>query len=162
VVTVPALPKHLRPRWRYLAVAIEGWPDAHVDRRALQGRLWGVARGLYGDVGAADLDLTVVRFDGGDGAWDAIVRTHRGETERARAAIGAVATVDDAAFGLRVRGASGTVRACEEKYLGSPPEGSEHEDVAFGNARRRAVLREERVDVRVDGAFVGATTLDLD
>ncbi|MFC6754912.1 ribonuclease P, partial [Halorubrum tibetense] len=30
------LPKHLRPRWRYLALGIEAWPDADVDRRAFQ------------------------------------------------------------------------------------------------------------------------------
>ena len=26
------LPKHLQPRWRYLAVRIESWPDADIDR----------------------------------------------------------------------------------------------------------------------------------
>jgi ribonuclease P/MRP protein subunit POP5 len=161
-VIVPQLPKNLRPRWRYLGVAIEAWPDAALDRRSFQARLWERARGLYGDVGGADLDLTVVRFDGGDGAWRAIVRTHRGESERARSAVASVRSIDGDAVGLRVRGVSGTVRACEEKYIGRPPEASEHEDVAFGNARRRAVLRDQRVDVHVDGAFLGATTRDLD
>ena len=28
------LPKYLRPRWRYLGVGIESWPDADVDRGA--------------------------------------------------------------------------------------------------------------------------------
>lgn len=160
-MTVPALPKHLRPRWRYLAVAIESWPDATVDRRSLQARLWAAARGLYGDVGAADLDLTVVRFEGTAGAWSAIVRTRRGETERARGAIAAIGAIDDRPVGLRVRGVSGTVRACEERYIGRPPEVIEHTDVAFGNAARRAVQRGQRVDVCVDDGFVGATGLDL-
>jgi ribonuclease P/MRP protein subunit POP5 len=143
-------------------VAIETWPDADLDRRTLQARLWERARGLYGDVGAADLDLTVVRFDGADGAWSAIVRTPRGESDRARSAVASVGTIDGAPVGLSVRGVSGTVRACEEKYIGRPPEPTEHADVAFGNATRRAVLRDQRVDVHVDGAFVGATTRDLD
>lgn len=159
---MPTLPKHLRPRWRYLAVEIDSWPDASLDRRALQGTLWAAARGLYGDVGAADLDLRVVHFEGDDGRWAAIVRIHRGERERARAAIASVGAIDDSPVGVRVCGASGTVRACEEKYIGSRREAPEHTDVAFADASGRAVARGERVDVRVDGAYVGATTLDLD
>jgi ribonuclease P/MRP protein subunit POP5 len=159
---VPTLPKHLRPRWRYLAVDLESWPAATVERDDLQAALWGAARGLYGDVGAADLDLTVIRFEWNDGIGSAIVRTYRGEAQRARAAIASVGHVVGDPVGLRVRGVSGTVRACEEKYIGSPPEATEHTDVAFGNATRRAVLRDDRIDVHVDDAFVGATALDLD
>lgn len=161
VLIVPALPKHLRPRWRYLAVALETWPDADLDRRSLQAGVWSAVRGLFGDVGGADLDLTVVRFDGADGAWTAIVRTHRGEEERARAVLASLGEVDGTDVGIAVRGTSGTIRACEEKYLGGRPERTAQSDVAFGNATRRAVLRDERADVHVDGAFVGATTLDL-
>jgi len=160
--SVPTLPKHLRPRWRYLAVGVETWPDATLDRRAFQGALWDGARGLYGDVGAADLDLRVVHFAGGDGAWAAIVRMHRGERERARAVIASIGTIDDHPVALAVRGASGTVRACEEKYIGSRREPPEHTDVAFANSTRRAVLRGQRRDVHVDAGYVGATELDLD
>jgi ribonuclease P/MRP protein subunit POP5 len=160
-VSVPDLPKHLRPRWRYLAVGLETWPGATIDRRSVQASVWSAARSLYGDVGAADIDLTVVRFEGGDGSWDAIVRTHRGEVERARAVLASLGAIDGADVGVVVRGTSGTVRACEEKYIGGRPEASDQSDVAFGNATRRAVQRGERVDVHVESAFVAATTLDL-
>ncbi|TKX77234.1 ribonuclease P, partial [Halorubrum sp. SD626R] len=45
------LPKHLRPRWRYVAVGIETWPDADVGRRAFQRALWYAAGNLVGDAG---------------------------------------------------------------------------------------------------------------
>ena len=45
-----------------------------------------------------------------------------GEDERARAAIASVGSIDGQPVGTRVRGASGTVRACEEKYIGGRPE----------------------------------------
>jgi len=45
------LPKHIRPRWRYLAVEIEAAPDADIDRGAFQRALWYAAGNLLGDVG---------------------------------------------------------------------------------------------------------------
>ncbi len=192
------LPKHLRPRWRYLAVAVETWPDADLDRATLQEAIWRAARGLLGDPGSADADLTVLRFSTGDGTGrsdegtgtgnetgdgdgarsgdgtpgdgptggagtaEAVVRVRHGEVERARAALACVARVDGHPVGLRVRGASGTVRACEEKYLGRATEHSEETTVAFEGADRPAVRRDGRVDVQADGAFVGAADLDLE
>jgi ribonuclease P/MRP protein subunit POP5 len=71
-------------------------------------------------------------------------------------------TVDDEPIGVRVRGVSGTVRACEEKYLGGGPEAIGQRDVAFAGAERPAVVRSARVDVRTDNGFVGATRRDLE
>ena len=51
---VKHLPKYLRPRWRYLAVELESWPDADVDRRSFQRELWFAAQNLLGDAGSAD------------------------------------------------------------------------------------------------------------
>jgi len=158
---MPPLPKHLRPRWRYLAVHVESWPDAELRRRSFQGQVWQAARSLFGDAGAARLDLTVIRFAFDDGTGHAIVRTRRGETDDARAAIATVAAIDEQPIGLRVAGISGTVRACEEKYLGRRTEATEQRTVAFDDAERRAAVRDERVDVGEDGAYAGATTLDL-
>ena len=44
------LPKHLQPRWRYLAVELEAWPDADFDRRDFQRSVWFAAQNLLGDV----------------------------------------------------------------------------------------------------------------
>ena len=155
------LPKHLQPRWRYLAVEIEGWPDATVDRRAFQRECWFAAQNLLGDVGSAALDLRVMRFSVEDGDGHAVVRVRRGEADRARAVLACLDAVDGHEIGLRVAGTSGTVRACEEKYIGGQPERTDQRNVVFENAERPAVVRDGRVDVRADDAFVGATELDL-
>lgn len=154
------LPKHLRPRWRYLAVGLESWPDASVSRGDFQRELWAAARGLLGDAGSAELDCSVYgfAFDAGDG--HAVVRARRGEVERARAALACVDEVNGHPLGLRVRGVSGTVRACEEKYLGGPKVRPEERNVAFQDANRRAVVRSPRVDARAGDGFLGGTELD--
>jgi len=156
------LPKHLRPRWRYLAVAIEAWPDADLDRRSFQRSLWFAAQNLLGDAGSADADLTVLQFDFGDGTGAAIVRARRGRADEARAALACVAEIEGDPVGVRVSGISGTVRACEEKYLRRGGQFSGERKVVFGDAQRSAVVRGERLDVRADGAFAGATELDFE
>jgi ribonuclease P/MRP protein subunit POP5 len=42
------LPKHLRPRWRYLGITVESWPDAEIDRESFQRNLWYSAGNLLG------------------------------------------------------------------------------------------------------------------
>jgi ribonuclease P/MRP protein subunit POP5 len=158
---VKHLPKHLQPRWRYLAVELEGWPDADIGRSAFQRALWYAAQNLVGDAGSADLDLSVVDFTFADGDGHAIVRVRRGERGRARAVVACMDSVDGHELGVRVAGASGTIRACEEKYIRGRPEVTDQRTVAFEGAHRPAVVRDGRVDVQDNGAFVGATHLDL-
>ncbi|WP_226010157.1 Rpp14/Pop5 family protein [Halomicrobium salinisoli] len=154
-----SLPKHLRPRWRYLGVAIESDPAAGLTRRDFQRAVWYAGQNLLGDAAAADLDLTVLGFEFADGAGHAVVRTRRDEVDRARAALACVSEVDGRDVGLFVRGVSGTVRACEEKYIPDAPERTDQRQVAFAGAERRAAVRGERVDPLEDGP--GATELDL-
>jgi ribonuclease P/MRP protein subunit POP5 len=156
------LPKHLQPRWRYLAVGIETWPDASFDRQAFQRAVWYAAQDLYGDAGSAAADLTVLRFDHGDGAGEAVVRAHRGRAERARAAVACLDAVEGQPVGVRIRGISGTVRACEERYLNGRAGSSEQRDVVFENESCPAVDRGTRVDVDAGDGFVGTTRLDLE
>ncbi len=155
------LPKHLRPRWRYLAVGIEVWPDAAFDRGTLQRQVWYAAQNLVGDVGSAGVDLTVLSFSLAEGQGGAIVRVHRGEVDRARAVLATLGRVDGMDVGLRVRGVSGTVRACEEKYMRRRLESSEQRDVVFRDSERTAHVGPDRVDVETDEGFAGATTLDI-
>ncbi|EMA39140.1 Rpp14/Pop5 family protein [Halobiforma nitratireducens] len=159
------LPKHLRPRWRYLAVALESWPDAEVGRRAFQRELWYAGQNLLGDPGSAAADLTVVRFAFADGTGHALVKVRRGETESARAALACIDEIDDSPVGIRVQGISGTIRAAEENYLGRGRQESEERNVVFGNEERVAVVRngDGSADVRLpDESFAGATDLDYD
>ncbi|ELZ24771.1 Rpp14/Pop5 family protein [Natrinema limicola] len=156
------LPKHLRPRWRYLAIELETWPDERIGRRSFQRELWYAGQNLLGDPGSADADLTVMRFWFADGRGEAIVRVRRGETEPARAALACLDEIDGAPVGVRVRGISGTIRAAEENYLRRRGQDSEERNVVFGNEERVAVLRDRVGDVRLDEAFAGATDLDYD
>ncbi|GAA0456766.1 Rpp14/Pop5 family protein [Halococcus dombrowskii] len=155
------LPKHLRPRRRYLAVAIESWPDGDFGTRDFQRECWYAAQNLLGDPGSADADLSVIDFDVEDGSGLAIVRVRHGEVERARAAIACVDTVGDAPVGIRVLGVSGTIRACEERYKGRAARESAERNVAFADARRPATVRGDRVEIDSESGFVGATTLDI-
>jgi ribonuclease P/MRP protein subunit POP5 len=155
------LPKHLRPRWRYLAVGLETWPDADLDRGTFQRHCWWAAQDLVGDVGSAALDLSVLRFELAEGSGRAVVQVRRGEVDRARAVLACLDEVDGHDVGLRIRGVGGTVRACEEKYLGREAEPTRQRSVVFENVESDAVVRNGRVDVRRDDAFAGATTTDL-
>lgn len=156
------LPKHIQPRWRYLAVGIETWPRATVEREAFQRAVWYSAQNLLGDPGSAALDLSVLRFRSDRAETEAVVRVRRGERERARAVLACVDSVAGDPVGLRVRGVSGTVRACEEKYMRGRRVHYEERDVAFEDADRFAVVRDERADVRVETGFVGATALETE
>jgi ribonuclease P/MRP protein subunit POP5 len=159
---VKHLPKHLQPRWRYLAVEIEAWPDAEFDRGAFQRDLWYAAQNLYGDAGSAEADLTVLAFHFGRGDGETIVRAHRGTEDRARAAVAALDRIDGEPVGLRIRGISGTVRACEERYLNGRTGRGEQRDVVFENESRPAVVRDDRIDVEGTDGFAGATRLDFE
>ncbi|MFB6129303.1 MAG: Rpp14/Pop5 family protein [Salinigranum sp.] len=156
------LPKHLRPRWRYLGVGIETWPDADLSRGSFQREVWYAAQNLFGDAGSADADLTVMDFEFGDGEGETIVRARREEVGPARAALACVDEVDGHPVGLRVRGVSGTKRACEERYLGRRAGHTEERSVVFENDSRTAVARRGLLDVRGPGAFTGATELDFE
>ncbi|WP_435364039.1 Rpp14/Pop5 family protein [Haloarchaeobius sp. DYHT-AS-18] len=155
------LPKALRPKRRYLAVGIESTPEASFGRGDFQRELWYAAQNLVGDVGSADADLTVIQFHFEDGTGEAIVRARHGHTETARASLACIASINGADCGLHVRGISGTIRGCEEKYLGRPSEGPRQRTVAFEHDDRAAIERDSVLDVRVNGEYIGATNLDF-
>ncbi|MFA9517248.1 Rpp14/Pop5 family protein [Halopenitus sp. H-Gu1] len=156
------LPKHLRPRWRYLAVGIKAWPDTSVSRRSFQRAVWYSAGNLLGDPGSADADLSLLSFSFEDGIGEAVIQVRHGHLEEARAAVACVTSVDGDPIGVHVRGASGTVRACEERYMGRASRTTVQRDVAFEGRDRSAVVREDAVDVSTDHGYVGATRLDLE
>ncbi|MFC7210070.1 Rpp14/Pop5 family protein [Natronoarchaeum sp. GCM10025321] len=155
------LPKHFRPRWRYLAVALESTPDADLSRGAFQRELWYAAQNLVGDTGSADADLTVLDFSFSDGQGETVVRVRHGHGTEARAALACIDSINTHSVGVRVIGISGTIRACEEKYLGRQTELFHERNVVFDGEERPAVIRDSSVDVRVDSSVVGAMTLDL-
>ncbi len=156
------LPKHLRPRYRYLAVTIETPPNADLTRPLFQHGIWDRARELIGDAGSARIDLQIMRFRFSDGLGDSIVRTNRSTTMDARAAITTLTKINNIPIRVSVKGISGTIQGCEEKYLGQDPESVTTQSVVFNNEVRAAVVRENRIDVKIDDGFTGATTLDVE
>lgn len=162
MVAVSPLPKHLRPRWRYLGVAVQSWPDVHISRSRFQEGVETAARALLGDATAAQLGLRLYEYRFDRGVGEAVIRTRRGTVDQARAALACLTELDGAPLGVRVRGVSGTVRGCEESYLGRRPESSGESTVVFAGTERPAVRRGDEVEVRMGDGFVGATTLDLE
>lgn len=156
------LPKHLRPRWRYLAVGIETEPTTALSRGAFQRALWYAAGNLLGDTGSADADLKLLTFDFADGTGEAVIRARHGHVDDARAAITCIASVADEPVGIHVRGISGTVRACEERYMGRASGVVSKRDAVFAGSERPVVVRDDAVDVQTGTGYVGATQLDLE
>ncbi|SDJ43818.1 ribonuclease P protein subunit Rpp14 [Halovenus aranensis] len=156
------LPKHLQPRWRYLAVVIETWANETVTRDGFQRALWYSAQNLLGDTGSAALDLSVLRFEHADGDGEAVVRVRRGGVDRARAVVACLDSVEGSQVGVHVRGTSGTVRACEEKYMGRGPIEPKQRHVVFEGAERSVVVRNGRIDIETEDGPVGATNLDTE
>ncbi len=155
-------PKHLRQRWRYLAIEIETYPDVSVGRDVFQRALWRACRSFAGDAGAAEADLTVFGYSFADGSGEAVIRTRRDSVSLARAAVGCLSEVDEHPIRLRVRGVSGTVRGCEEKYLGRDQERIGEINVTVDGVNRIGYRRGSDVDVRFENTFVGATMLDIE
>ncbi len=152
----------MRPRWRYLAVTLEAHPTATVDRDQFQTTVWQAARQLIGDAGSAAVDLTVMRFSYHNGDGEAVVRTYRDATTQARAVLACISTIESYPIGVRVRGISGTIHSCEEKYLGRATEHSQERTVVFEDKERTAIIRSPRADIRDGSTFIGATDLDFE
>ena len=155
------LPKHLRPRYRYLAATLETWPDAAIDRAAFEAALVAAIRDLFGDAGVAAADARLRTYSLAEGAGTVVVRTRRAAVDTTRAGLAAMGPVEGAPIAVCVRGISGTIRGCEAKYLHGRQLPSAESTVAFEGVDRPAVVRGARVDVDLGDAFVGATDLDL-
>lgn len=156
------LPKHLRPRWRYVAIGIEAHPDVSLSRGSFQRALWYAAGNLLGDAGSADADLKLLTFAFDDGDGEAVVRVRHGHVDEARAAIACVSTVGEDPVGIHVRGISGTVRACEERYMRRASRGHSKRNAVFAGSEYPVVDREDAADVLTDSGVIGATQQDLE
>jgi ribonuclease P/MRP protein subunit POP5 len=145
-----------------MAVALETWPAGDIARESFQRTLWYNAQNLSGDTGSAVLDLSVLAFQFDGGAGQAIVRVRRGSVDEARSILACMDTVEGDSVGLRVLGTSGTIQACEEKYMGDAPIDSEQRYVVFDGTERSVTVRDQRMDIETEAGYVGATTLDTE
>lgn len=156
------LPKHLTPRYRYIALTIESWPDATIERGEFQQALWEATKSLLGDPGSARVDPRIMCFEFRDGMGEATVRIRSGTKADARAAIACIDQVDSHSVRITIQGVAGTIRSCEEKYLGRAPIAGDERKVVFEDSARSAVVRTPRVDIRTDAGWLGATELDIE
>lgn len=156
------IPKHLRPRWRYLAVAICTWTDRDLDRTSFEAAVQEAVRSLHGDIGCADADLRLFRFTYHVGRGQAVIRVRRDAVDVVRSALTCMDSINDTPVGLQIVGVSGTVRACEEKFLGSQGEAIEQRTVAFDGVEYSATVVGVEVDLQSDDGRIGAISLDLE
>ncbi|MFW6384028.1 MAG: Rpp14/Pop5 family protein [Halodesulfurarchaeum sp.] len=156
------LPKHLRPRYRYLAVEIETWPAADLDRSGFQAAAWDAARSLLGDATSAAVDLQVLEADFWNGGGQAIVRIRHDRVSAARAALACVDVVDGYPVRVGVRGVGGTVKATEGKYAGGPPAATSAGERRFRGTEWTAWNRRDRVDLEAEERVAGATPEELE
>jgi ribonuclease P/MRP protein subunit POP5 len=154
------LPKHLRPRYRYLALWLESWPECSLQRSGFQSAVRTNVRALFGDRGVAETEPRVIRFSFANGAGYAVLRVRRDTVDTVRAGIAATDVVDGTPLGICVKGISGTVRGCEERYLADRQLRKRESTVVFDGTERSATVCGSRVDVHLETGFAGATDLD--
>ena len=155
------LPKHLRPRYRYIVVSIESWPTAKLDKHTFQQAIWTSTSRLFGDTGAATADLFLIRFEFSNGSGWGIIRTHRDTLPIARSSIACVSKINEFPVGIIVRGVSGTIKSCEDKYLSKLPEPVIPGEHFFNTKISPSFTRGHCIDIQTDTDFIGATHLDV-
>ena len=155
------LPKHLRPRYRYIVVSIESWPTAKFDKRTFQHALWASTSRLFGDTGANAADLFLIQFEFSNGSGWGIIRTHRDALPIARPSIACISKINEFPVGILIRGVGGTIKSCQEKYLSEPSEPVHSGELLFDTKISPSFTRGHCIDIQTDTDFIGATHLDV-
>jgi len=155
------LPKHLRPRYRYIVVSIESWPTAKFDKRTFQHALWASTSRLFGDTGANAADLFLIQFEFSNGSGWGIIRTRRDALSIARPSIACISKINEFPVGILIRGVSGTIKSCKEKYLSEPSEPLISGELLFDTKISPSFTRGHCIDIQTDTDFIGATHLDV-
>ena len=153
-------PKHLRPRWRYLAVEIEGTPGSRLTRSSFERALQDAICQLFGDVGYAETRIRLYAFTKQHHRAEAVIRTKRGSEGITRAGLACIHSLEGAPLRIMVRGISGSVRGCEEKFLPRDQEIMGETSVVFDNKNRYAFKCGDEIDINVNDLYVSATILD--
>ncbi|MFW5965756.1 MAG: Rpp14/Pop5 family protein [Halodesulfurarchaeum sp.] len=153
------LPKHLRPRYRYLAVEIEAPLGDPLEEPTFRETVARQSRSLLGDVGSAATDLRAVEIDLGDGGGTGLFRVRHDAVDRGRAVLACVSSVEGTPVRVGVRGVSGTIRAARE-HLDVSLQGGERESARFRNRDVEVQRRGDRIDLV--GEDVAGTTADIE
>ncbi len=144
-----------------MVVSIESWPTANIDKRTFQHAIWTSTSRLFGDNGAATADLFLIRFEFSDGSGWGIIRTPRDALHMAKSSLACISQINEFPIGILIKGVSGTIKTCEEKYLSDLPTSIVSKELFFNNKLSSCFIRENSVDIKIDNDFIGATHLDV-
>ncbi|RZN33692.1 MAG: ribonuclease P [Methanophagales archaeon ANME-1-THS] len=104
------VPPSLRERRRYLLFELMG--EREIDKRALLKELGDSIHSLYGDVGASEIKLRLIRYHTrkeGEGVVG-VLRCAHDRVEEVRASLACIHSITDARVSIRVIKTSGTIR----------------------------------------------------
>lgn len=102
------LPPSLRERRRYLVFEVIS--EREIDKRELLSEIWGSMYSLYGDVGASESKLWLIRYNNKKDSGAGILRCAHDKVEEVRAALASIHSVNKARVNIRVTGISGTIK----------------------------------------------------
>ena len=104
------VPPSLRERRRYLLFEMIG--EREIDKRDLLKELWDSIHSLYGDVGASEIKLRLIKYHtrGSTQSVVGILRCAHDKVEEVRASLACIHSITDARVGIRVIKTSGTIR----------------------------------------------------
>ncbi len=155
------IPKHLRPRYRYIVVSLESWSNSIIDKTSFQQSIWASVNRLFGDLGSAKSDLYLIRFEFHNGTGYGIIRTRRDSLHLARSGIACTSSVNGHPIGILVLGISGTIKSCEQKYLPVLKKSLVTGEVTFEGNSYSSTSYGELLDIKIDNDFIGATNMDI-
>lgn len=155
------IPKHLRPRYRYIVVSLESWCNSIIDKTSFQQSIWVSANRLFGDLGSAKSDLYLVSFEFHNGMGYGIIRTRRDSLHLARSSISCISSINDCSIGILVLGIGGTLKSCRQKYLPVLKKSLVMGEVTFEGNSYPSISYGEYIDIEIDNDFIGATNMDI-
>lgn len=103
-------------RRRYLALKIDC--EEPLEPRAVSDAVWSAVLRLFGEVGAGQAGLYLVKYD--EKKHYVILRCSHNALPMVRAAIASITKVDDKPAAIHVLRVSGTLRALNRKTANSP------------------------------------------
>ncbi len=100
-----------RVKRRYLALAIDGYESCNQDQ--FTDALWGSITKLYGEHGASQVNLSLIRFNVEENI--AVIRVNNASVDMTRAALACLTNIAGKPAAVHVLRVSGTLKALHKK-----------------------------------------------
>jgi len=102
-----------KENWRYIAFELVG--TGIFSEQDIVKAVTGANLRLYGEVGTSEENLWIIEFD--SEKQRGIIRCSHKAQQKVLAALTAITKINEQDVVINVRGVSGTIRKCKEKYL---------------------------------------------